>query len=159
MRRMHSSQFRMMLLYFTLAVSVIAVFWIVTNLETIGGWIGWAFTVMGPFIAGFIISYILSIPVNGMQRLLYRTNVSFIRTWKKAISVIVVYLIFVFGVYFSISLLVPPTIVAIVDLIANFPIFYQQIVTGLEIFLDDLPFYWTPDAFFAEFLYFAVVQS
>ena len=152
MNRMHKSQFRMMVAYFTLAVSVIGFYWIVTNLEVIGGWIGWIVNVMGPFIAGFIIAYILSIPVNSAQKLLERTNLPFLQHWKKAISVIAVYLLFIFIIYMALRLLLPPIIVAIVDLVQNIPIYYLQLVHFLENFGNDLdlPFDINLDGFFAE---------
>jgi len=123
-----------MLTYFTLAMAVICFYWIVTNLDAIGTWIGWLFRVMGPFIAGFIIAYMLSIPASGMQRLLKSTNIWFLVRWKKAISVILVYLLTLFIIYMSISLLVPRIIFALTDLVSNIPLYYQQ----LESFLADI---------------------
>lgn len=143
MRRMHNSQFRLMVTYFTLAVSIMAVYWAVTNMEAIGNWIGWTLTVLSPFIMGFILSYILSIPTNAMQRLLVKTDMPIVIRWKKAISVIAVYLIFIFTIYTAMRLLVPPLISAIVDLIASIPMFYQQFMVFIEgINADDqIPFY------------------
>ena len=132
MNRMHNSQFRMMMAYFTLAVAVIGFYWIVTRLDIIMGWIGWIFNVMGPFIGGFIIAYILSIPVSGMQRLLDRPNIAFVRRFKRAICVIVVYFLFILSIYMAIRLLVPPIIVAVVDLVSSVPFYYQQLVVFLE---------------------------
>lgn len=152
MNRMHKSQFRMMVAYFTLAVAVIGFYWVVTNLDTIGGWIGWVFTVMSPFIAGFIIAYILSIPVNSAQRLLERTNIKFLQNWKKAISVIAVYLLFIFIIYIALRLLLPPIIFAIVDLVQSLPYYYLQLVHFLENIGNDLdiPLNIDLDSFFAE---------
>ena len=126
MNRMHKAQFRTMLTYFILAMAVIGFYWIIIHLDVLLGWIGWLFNVMGPFIAGFIMAYLLSIPVNGMQRLLSKTQIKFIVEWKKGISVIVVYLLFVFIIYMSLHLLVPRIIFAVVDLVSSFPFYYQQ---------------------------------
>ena len=153
MNRFHNSQFRMMLTYFTLAVSVIGFYWVVTHLDVIGSWIGWAFRVMGPFIGGFIMAYILSIPVKGIQRLIVRTNMRLLISWKRAISVILIYLLFVFGIYIALLLLLPPIIEAIADLISNIPVYYAQLMAFLEELSDDLelPFYVDLDAVFGEF--------
>jgi len=129
---MHKSQIRTMMAYFTLAMAVIGFYWIVIHLDVILSWIGWLFNVMGPFIAGFIMAYLLSIPVNGMQRLLGQTKINFIVSWKKGISVIVVYLLFVFIIYMSLHLLVPRIIFAVVDLVSSFPFYYQQLSTFVE---------------------------
>jgi len=143
MNRMHNSQFRMMMTYFTLAVAVITFFWIVTNLSTITGWIGWMFSVLSPFIGGFILAYILSIPAGGMQNLLLKTEVAFAVKFKKPISVIIVYLLFLLSIYGSMSFLVPRIIDAIADLVASFPELYQQFMVFLEDINqnEQLPFY------------------
>ena len=151
MNRMHNSQFRMMVSYFTLAVAVICFYWIIINLDAIGGWIGWAFSVMGPFIGGFIIAYILSIPVNTFMQLLDRTNISIIRNWKKGISVITVYLLFLFIIYTAIRLLIPPIIVAMVDLVSTLPFMFENLLILLEDFFNELPFYIDMENLFEDF--------
>jgi len=122
----------MMMAYFTLAVAVIGFYWLVTHLDVILSWVGWLFNVMGPFITGFIMAYLLSIPVKGMQRLLDRTKVGIIISWKRAISVIVVYVLFVLIIYITMRLLVPRIIIAMVDLVSTFPFYYQQLSDFLE---------------------------
>lgn len=154
MNHMHKTQFRMMMTYFTLAVSVIGFYWIVVNLDVILSWIGWFFNVMGPFITGFIMAYLLSIPVKGMQRLLVRTKIDIIISWKRVISVIVVYSLFVLTIYITMRLLAPRIIVAVVDLVSTFPLYYQQLSTFLdEVYQSgQLPFPVNLDEFVEEFL-------
>ncbi|MCL1998904.1 MAG: AI-2E family transporter [Turicibacter sp.] len=129
---MHNSQFKLMVTYFLLATAIITSFWVVNNLDVIGGVIAWILGMLSPFIVGFVISYILGIPINAVQRLLERTHIEIIRQWKKGISIVSVYLAFVFLIYMTIQLLVPPIIATIVDFIANFPVFYQQVLSFLE---------------------------
>ena len=154
MERMHKSQLRQLMVYFTLAVSVLGVYWIITHMDVIGGWIAWFFNVMGPFIAGFIIAYVLSIPVNSTQRLFQRTNIGFIQRYKKSLSVIVVYLSFIFIVYISIWLLIPPTITALTDLVASFPEYYQQLLRFVENINreETIPLYLNIEEFLQDFL-------
>jgi len=128
----------MMIAYFSLAAAVIAFYLIIVNMSVITGWIGWVFTVMGPFIAGFIIAYLLSIPCVGMQKLIDHVKIGFIRKRKKAISIVLVYLLFIFIIYMSIYLVLPHIIFAIADLVASLPMYYQQIVDFVEnIILDE----------------------
>lgn len=134
MNRMHKSQIQLMMTYFTLAVAVITFYGLVTNFDVIISWIAWGFNVMGPFIWGFIMAYLLSIPCNALERLLERSRIPFIRKLKKGISVITVYLLFVFSIYMAMLLLVPPIVVAVVDLVSSFPMYYQQ----LSEFVDNL---------------------
>ena len=138
MNRLHNSQFRMMVAYFTLAVAIIGFFWLVTHMDVIGRWVGWIFNVMSPFIAGFIIAYILSIPANAMQRLIDRTQIGLLRSWKRAISVIAIYLLFILLIYVALRLLLPPIVVAVVDLIQSIPYLYLRLVAFFEDFGHDL---------------------
>ena len=134
MHFMDKDNFKLMVRFFILAVSVIGFYLIVINLDMIMSWFGWLLNVMGPFITGFIMAYLLSIPVKGMQRLLVRTKIGIIIRFKRAISVIVVYLLFVLIIYIAMRLLMPRIIMAVVDLVSSFPRYYQQ----LSIFLDDV---------------------
>jgi len=148
----HNSQVRMMIAYFTLAVSIIAFTWIVFNLESILGTLGWMFTVMSPFIAGFVMAYILSIPANGMMRLLDKVDHPLMRRAQKAISVITVYMLFLFTIYITMRLLVPPIIDALVDLISDVPQHYQNFLRFLQELNESgqLPFYLNLDEIMIE---------
>ena len=154
MNRMQKTQLRQLMVYFILAIAVIGFYWAVTHLDVIGGWISWFFNVMGPFISGFIIAYILSIPVNSMQRLLDRTNLEFLQRFKKSISVIFVYMLFIFIIYIAVRLLIPPTITALADLVSSFPVYYQQFLRFLETINQEeqIPFYLNIDEILQDFL-------
>jgi len=145
-----------MMTYFTLAVAVIIFYWVVTNLDIIIASIAWIFNVMSPFIWGFIIAYLLSIPCNGLENLLGQSGLSFIRKLKKGISVITVYLLFIFSIYMTMVLLVPPIIDAVVDLVNSFPMYYQQLselvynINQIEQFPITLSLYDIFDDFFGD---------
>ncbi|MCL2016644.1 MAG: AI-2E family transporter [Defluviitaleaceae bacterium] len=140
---MHSSQFRLFLTYFSLAVAIIIFFWSVNNFEVITGWVGWIFGTLSPFIAGFVMAYIFSIPAHAIQRLLDRTKIVPIIRFKRAISVILVYVLFVLLVIISLQLIIPPVINAVVDLAIQLPLYLQQFLHFAEDFLDSLPIYMT----------------
>jgi len=117
----HNPQTRLMISYFTLAVSIIAVFLLISNLDVVVEFLAWVLDVIGPFISGFIIAYLLSIPCKGIQRLLGRVNVPFIQKRKKGLSIILVYLICALIIYFTLALLLPPTISSAIELAQQLP--------------------------------------
>jgi len=134
--------------YFTLAVAIIAVFYLILNLGSIASGIGWFFRVISPFIYGFVIAYVLSIPCNAMQRLLGR--VKFLRRIKKPISVALLYLVMLALLYLSMMLILPRLFSSIVDLVPQLESHYQR----FEAFIaslnanEQLPFNIDLNAFF-----------
>ncbi|MCL1989009.1 MAG: AI-2E family transporter [Firmicutes bacterium] len=140
---MHHSQFRMFLTYFSLAVAVIVFFWSVNNFDVITGWVSWIFGTLSPFIAGFVIAYILSIPMRAIQRLLDKTKIPLVIRFKRAISVILVYVLFILLIIISLQLVIPPVINAVMDLAMQLPVYLQQFLNFIEDFLDNLPIYMT----------------
>ena len=126
------TQKRLMINIFIVAAAIILFYWLVNNFGQVMGLVGWIFNVLAPFIAGFIISYFLSIPINGMQKLLEKANIGFISKRKKGISVILVYVLLAFGIYAAMQLLLPHVIAAIVDLVTNIPVFIQQFIGFID---------------------------
>ncbi|MCL2401634.1 MAG: AI-2E family transporter [Oscillospiraceae bacterium] len=148
MNRRNSSRFRI-LSYFTLAVAVIVVWFLISNLGSIAGGIGWFFRVISPFIYGFIIAYLLSIPCTAMQRLFEKSKIKFLVKFKKGISIALIYLIFIVLIVMTLWLVLPRLFFSIVNLVDQLPAHYQQ----LEEFIANLnarqlPFNIDLEAFF-----------
>jgi len=149
---MENFQLRMMVSYFLLALAIILAFNLIVNLDLVVGWFGWILNVMSPFISGFVLAYLLSIPCSGTEKLIEKSGIRFLQKNRKGISILIVYLLFVFIIYMAIILIVPPLIASIMDLINQLPIYYQQ----LEEFIislnedDELFFYLDLDTFYAD---------
>ena len=145
------NQNKLLFKIFLVAALIILLYWAVNNFSQVTGWLSWTFGVLSPFIAGFIIAYFLSIPVNGIQKLLDKTKISFVIKFKKGISVLLVYLLLVLGIYFAILILVPPVIASIVDLVTSIPVFVQQFIGFVDNINQDgqLPFYINLEEVFA----------
>ena len=110
---------------FSLAVSLILVYWAINNFESIGWWIGWVFGVLSPFIAGGVIAYFLSIPVFGVERLLDKINHPYIQKKKRGMSVLLVYLAAFGVIYGLLNMVLPPLFSAIADLVNSLPGFVE----------------------------------
>ena len=134
---MHNSQLRIMFAYFSLAAAVIIFFIAANNFGVIIGWLAWVLNALGPFIGGFILAYTLSIPCAAIEKLLEKTKFFPVIRWKRVISVILVYLSFIYLLILAIRWLVPNIISGVAEILTFFPILYQQILDFVEN-LDEL---------------------
>ena len=143
--------------YFTLATAIIVVFFLISNLGTIAGGIGWFFGVISPFIFGFIIAYILSIPCAAMQKLLNKSRVKFLCRFKKGISVILMYAVLLALVYMSLRWVLPRIFFSIWDMVYHLPAHiqrFEQFIANLNA-SEQFPLYIDLSAFFAPLDYAA----
>ena len=117
----------LMLDIFTLAVSIILFYWAVINFSLITWWIGWILGVLGPFIAGGVIAYFLSIPVSGIERLFSHPSISnkFLEKRKRGLSVTIVYILLGGIIYGILQMVLPPLIETISYLFEQLPQFLQ----------------------------------
>ena len=123
--------------YFLLALAIIIAHRVVSEigffLESFRGAIG----VISPFFYGFLVAYIVNMPVGGIQRLLVKTKVGFLARWKKPISILLVLIIFVVIMLLVLNLIVPAIHSSVMQFIANFPVHYENAV-GLLARIDNL---------------------
>ena len=94
------------------------------------------FDVLTPFIAGFVVAYLLNTPVKFFERKVFKRV-----KWKRALSITSVYLLAIIFVVILINLILPQVVGSITELIANlkgyidnFNSLVDQLVTrfGLE---------------------------
>ncbi|WP_367566011.1 AI-2E family transporter [Lacrimispora sp.] len=81
--------------------------------------------IFSPFFYGFLLAYILNIPCNGIQSLLTRTKINFLRKNKKGISIGIVYILLFFLVYVVLRMIIPAAYESILLFIKNFDRYYQ----------------------------------
>jgi len=133
LNRRNNARFKL-LAFFTLGVALIAVWHLVSSLGAIVGGIGWFFSVIVPFIYGFVIAYLLNIPCSALQRLLDKSKVKFLRRFKRGISVTLIYLIFLVLISMTLWMFLPRLFFSIVELVSHLPDHIQR----LETFITNL---------------------
>jgi len=126
--------------HFILAVAVIIVFHIVSELGIFLGFFSRVWEIVNPFFTGLILAYILNMPCGGIQRLLKRTENPVIVKRSRPIAVLILMIIVVTLIVLFINLVVP----AITRSIALFVAEFDTYQLGLQNMVDwvnalDLP--------------------
>lgn len=132
MRFLKSPKFSMLLPYLLLAVVVIIVFRVVSEIQYVFSALSWFFGVMSPFFYGFLLAYVLNIPCTALQKLYGRVRWGFIARKKKGLSIISVYLFFLLLIFFVLNLIVPQIYNSVSYFIANFQTYYETAMSAIS---------------------------
>jgi len=137
-----SKIFKKLLPYFLFAVAIILVFRLTEAFGYFADFLGTAWGVLSPFFYGFVLAYIINIPISGMQKLLVKTGSRFIIRRQKLFSVLIVLLIFVGLIVLAMSFVVPAIGNSISFLIENSPIYLANIMRAVDNFNELELFDW-----------------
>jgi len=145
-RRFQSKRFKSLFPYFLLAVAVIAAFRIINELEFFLGILRWLLETLAPFFYGFIIAYIVNIPIGALQRLFNKSSNRLIKKRSRMLSTIIVALVILLIIVLTINLIVPALVNSITIFIENFHVYIANITELVENFNDIQPFGWNISA-------------
>ncbi|MCL2425983.1 MAG: AI-2E family transporter [Oscillospiraceae bacterium] len=129
-----SKIFKKLLPYFLFAVAIILVYRLSEGLGYFAGFLGTAWGVLSPFFYGFILAYIINMPISGMQKLLVKTGLRFIIRRQKLLSVLLVLLIIVGLIVLILSFVVPAIGNSISFLVENSPTYLENIMRAVDNF-------------------------
>jgi predicted PurR-regulated permease PerM len=117
---------RMMLPYFVLALAVIIAFRIISEVGVILHFVTRIWGIITPFFYGFLLAFVLSIPCGGIEKLWGKVKNKFVQKKKRALSIIVVYILFFLTLYFISNLVIPYIISSISYFFNNINAYYEQ---------------------------------
>ena len=104
-----------------------------SNLSIIFGAIGSFFEIISPFIAGFIIAFILYVPCNKIEKLLKKSKKpNFFSKHARGVSVLAVYLIGIAILTAVIALVIPWVVKSIIELYNNRDNYYESAVAFIN---------------------------
>ena len=126
-RIMSPHQFKTWLSFLMLAVAVIVIFHLASEFSTIMGWVGAFFSIIAPFIWGFMISYALNIPRERFEAMLERVNHPLVVKWRRGLSVAITYVALVVVIVAVLNLIVPRIYEGITDFIGFLPILIANV--------------------------------
>jgi len=121
-------KFKTLLPYFLLAVAIIAVYRISGELELFFDFFRQAWGVVAPFFYGFLLAYIFNIPSSNIQKLLVKTNNTFIVKRKKVISLLIVLLLFVLLIVLVLNIVIPAVANSVAFFVANLPTYWGGVM-------------------------------
>ena len=107
--------------YFLLALAVIIANRAINELDRITSFIALFWGIVLPFFYGFVTAYIINIPCSAVQRLLAKSQNSFINKRKRVLSIVMVLLIILAIIAVALSLIVPAIADSIALLVASLP--------------------------------------
>ena len=119
-------KFKALLPYFLFALAVIVAHRIIAEIAFFVNAIGWTLGVLSPFFYGFLLAYIVNIPCGSIQRLLAKTQVSFLRKRQKAFSIVIVFILLLMLTALVVNLVVPAIAASIAFFIANIPAYWES---------------------------------
>lgn len=119
---------------FIFCVAVIAVYKTFDNLSDVLAGIGTVIGAFSPFVAGFVIAYLLNIPAKKIENPLQKSKKTFLSKHAKGISILTVYLISLVIVMLILGALLPAIYRNILDLYNNLPTYISVTETWLKDF-------------------------
>ena len=137
-----SQKFKSLFPFFLLAVAIIITFRVINELQFFIDVIGQIGRVLAPFFYGFLIAYIVNIPIGAVERLFLRSKVKFIQKRSRLFGALIVLLITLALIILLISIVVPALISSITIFIENFPVYIDNIVAVMSTFNEMNPFGW-----------------
>ena len=73
-----------------------------------------------------MLAYVLSIPCSGIQKLLAKTKIGFIATRKKALGILITYILIGLLISLTLNLIIPTVASSIALFITDFPVYYAS---------------------------------
>ena len=115
------------LVAFLFAAGLILIYKSIDNLGTIQEFFGNLFSILRPFLVGFVIAYILNLPCNKITKMLAGSKNKFIQKRSRGISILIVYFVAILIVVISARAVIPAIYKNFVDMYKNTPIFIEKI--------------------------------
>ena len=126
------------LYWFLLGVAIIVVYKTLDNFDQIKEWIGNLFDVLGPFIIGLLIAYLLYIPCKKVEEFYKKSKkIKFINKKARLLSVITVYIIAIIIIALALNFVLPAIAKSIVDLVNNFQNYYNSTMNAINNLPED----------------------
>jgi len=140
-------KFKSLIPYFLLATAIIAVYRISEQLGFIVVFFSWIMGVIAPFFYGFVLAYIINIPIQSVRKLLLKSKSKFVYKYQKPLSILAVFLSFIAIIALAFSFIIPAIVASIAFFIENIPAYWQTIAFLIEYFneLDLFDWYISPE--------------
>lgn len=123
-------------LTFLFAVGVIVVYKTVDNFNFVFDYAGKIMGALSPFITGFVIAYLLNLPIKRFQGVVEKANVAFVRKRAKGIAITAVYALVIVILTVFLRIIIPAIYQNIMDLYYNVPHYLESMVQKIVEFQE-----------------------
>lgn len=117
---------------FLVGFALIVVYKMFDSLAEIGGMFGKLFSILTPFVVGFVLAFLLYMPAKKIEKLFLRGKG---KAWKKIarpVSVAIVYLLALGILALIIYLAIPALVRALVDFVGEVPTYYNNVMAFIQ---------------------------
>lgn len=118
-------------LAFLFAVGIIIIYKTVDNFTFVFEFFRKVISSISPFIAGFIIAYLLNLPIVRMRNLLKRTKNKFVINHSLGLSILAVYVLVLVIISVLLRMVIPAIYTNIMDLYYSLPYYFELMIEGL----------------------------
>ncbi len=123
--------------FFLLILCSIVAYVTINNFQLLLVWFNGFFKRISPFLAGFIIAYLLDIPCSKIEQQLKDTQIPFITKRARGISVLIGYMLFILTIVVLMSIILPQIASSLSEFIASFPVYIQNTQKYLQDLLEN----------------------
>jgi len=132
--RFKSKEFKALLPYFLLALAIIIAYRAVSELEFFTSAIRRIWGIITPFFYGFLLAYIANVPCSSIQRLLGHSKNKFVKRRNRALSIVIVLVMFALVFALALNLIIPAVLNSINHFRLNFDLYYANTMQFIEQF-------------------------
>ena len=129
-------KYRTYIIALVFVIFAIVAYKLIDNIPIIMHWVRILIGVLSPFIIGFVMAFVLSIPVGRVQRLIEKTEKSALVKRKRGIAVTIVYTIAAAILTLILSFAIPPLARNLLDLMSKLPEYYAETIAYVKTFAD-----------------------
>ena len=129
-------EYRSYIIALGFVIIAIVAYKLIDNIPVIMHWLRVLLGVLSPFIIGFIMAFVLSIPVGRVQRLIEKTGKEKLIKHKRGIAVTLVYVVAAAILTLILSFAIPPLARNLLDLLAKLPLYYKDTIAYVKTFAD-----------------------
>lgn len=118
--------------YFLLAVAIIIVYKFFDNFTAIGEVISNFFDVIGPFLVGALLAYLLYIPASRIEKLFSKSKRKFVKKKSRGLSVLITYILAILVIILLFNVILPIVFESVVELVNNFQGYWNTAIERLN---------------------------
>ncbi len=120
------------ILAFLFVAGVIIIYKTVDNFNNIFAFFGTVMRALGPFITGFVIAYLLNIPIKKVKALAEKSRSRFVKKHSKGVSITAVYLLALILISIILRTVIPAVYKNLMDLYLNVPYYLELMVEKIN---------------------------
>lgn len=131
-------QYTKWIIIFVVGTALITVYKTFDNLQNIFSFFGRIFSILTPFIIGFIIAYVLNLPCKKLEKLYSGAKIPSVRKHASKLSILSIYIVFAIIAFVIIRTIIPKLYTNVLDLYNNIIPFTQNALSEIDKFQKNL---------------------